>query len=205
MPPKADAVKGKEAQEQEALVKKQAEIEDLRQRVEDALSVRKEPYRVLQQFISKQKISRLTLETLPKLTSDYHKLEELDSQLAVDYTSWLSVVDEKALEDTGDNLASSKVEALFEEFGEVKDKVVELFSTLANLYPTHHKIKEYLKFLPCSSDLQHLPPLPKSSASSASGKGEAYVKSKIPKIQKTVEDGYASLQAVFAALLTKEM
>ena len=197
MPPKVSKTGDFDALEQDELVKKQAETEDLRQRVEDTLSIREEPYKVLKQFISKNKISRLTLETLQKLTSDYHKLEELDSQLAVDYTSWLSLVDEQALEDSADALASTKVEALFEEFGEVKDKVVELFTTLAKQYPEHHKVKEYLKFLP-QHDIQNLPPLPKSSASSVSGRGEAYVKAKIPKIQNSVEDAFASFESVFA-------
>ena len=203
MPPKVskageDDAKTKEALDQEEMVKRQTETEDLRQRVVDALSVREKPYKVLKQFITKNKTSRLTLETLPKLTSDYHALEELDSQLAADYTTLLSMVDEQALEDSDDDLANSKFEAYFEEFGEVKDKVVELFTSLAKQYPDHHKVKEYLKFLHHTTDLQNLPPLPKSSASSTSGRGEAYVKAKIPKIQKSVEDSYAFLQSVYA-------
>ena len=63
-------------------------------------------------FITKQKVNRLTLESLQKLTSDYHKLEELDSQLAVDYTTWIALVDEQALENAEDVLASSNVEGM---------------------------------------------------------------------------------------------
>ena len=178
--------------------KQKAEAEDLRQRIEDQFSVREQPSKTMQQFITKQKVNRLTLESLQKLTNDYHKLEELDSQLAVDYTTWLSLVDEQVLEQNDDALAGTKVEALFEEFGEVKDKAMELFTAIAEQYPDHHKVKDYLNFLPKATSLENLPPLPKSSASSVSGKGEAYVRAKIPKIQKTVKDTFASLQSVFA-------
>ena len=126
MPPKGSKTGGEggEDLEQVELAKQQAEAEDLRQRVEDHLLVREKPYKAMKVFITKQKVNRLTLESLQKLTSDYHKLEELDSQLAVDYTTWNALVDEQALEDAEDVLASSKVEGMFEEFGEVNDIVI---------------------------------------------------------------------------------
>ena len=186
-----------EAEVEQELARRQAEAADLRQAVEDTISDKSDAYNVIKQFTQRSRVNRMTLESLQKLTISYHKLEEFDSQLAADYSAWSAIVDEEALEKSSDPLAYSKVEALFEEYGEVKDKALELFEEIATQFPSNAKVKDHLSFLlkPVETDL---PPLPKSSISCASGKGEAYVKAKIPKIQKSVEDTFANLQSVFA-------
>ena len=207
MPPKPDPKKsgGDDDQErnageaaEEELAKRQAVAADLKQAVEDTISAKSEAYNVIKQFIERGRVNRMTLENLQKLTINYHKLEEFDSQLADDYSAWSALVDEQALEDSGDPFAYSKFEALFDEYGEVKDKALELFGEIATQFPNHAKVKEHLSFLQRPVDTADLPSLPKTSISSVSGKGEAYVKAKIPKIQKSVEDTLANLQAVFA-------
>ena len=136
-------------------------------------------YEAVKYFVTRR-VNRLTLESLEKHLSEYHKLDEFDSQLANEYTAWVSKVDEQELEKADDILAPTKIEALFEEYGTTKDKAVEMFTQIAQNFPAHMKVKEHLKFLTGQVSALDLP-LPSSSASSVSGKGELCVKGKIPK------------------------
>ena len=144
----------------------QAEVTRLRQTVIDLVRDRGPTYEAVKHFTTRR-VNRLTLETLEKHTCDYHKLDELDGQLAAEYANYISKVEESELETAGDMLAPSKFEALFEEYGAIKDKAVEMFNNMAQTFPDHLKVKEHLKFL--SSQVSALDlPLPASSESSSS-------------------------------------
>ena len=172
----------------------------LRQVLEETISAKSTAYEAIRQFTTRNKINRMTIDCLGSLTENYHKLEAFDSQLACDYSKFCGLVDEQALEKSDDPFAYSKIEALFEEYGSVKDKALELFGQMKSSFPTNPKVIEHLKFLTSAEVVPpqpgNLPSLPKSS-SGGSERGEEYVKAKIPKIQKTVAESYASLEALF--------
>ena len=96
------------------------DIATLRQIVEDGFKDKSATYNAVKHF-STRRVNRLVVEGLEKHTTDFLKLEELDSQLAANYAEFISKCDEEALEKAGDPLATSNVEALFEEYGAVKD------------------------------------------------------------------------------------
>ena len=200
MPPKKGGEEGGDSdlEEQEKLT---AEVERMRQSVLDIIEDRSTTYEAVKYFVSRR-VNRLTLESLEKHVSDYHKLDEFDSQLANEYTAWVSKVNEQELEAAEDILAPSKIEALFEEYGTTKDKAVEMFTQIAQNFPGHIKVKEHLKFLSVQVSALDLP-LPLSSSSSVSGKGESYVKAKIPKIQVAVDDELEALQTIFSESVEK--
>ena len=197
MPPKKSAAEeGLEDSDLEEQVRKAAEVARLRRSVMDILEDRSATYEDVKYFVTRR-VNRLTLESLEKHTSDYHKLDEFDGQLATEYTAWVSKVNEEDLETADDVLAPSKIEALFEEYGDTKDRAVEMFTQLAQNFPGHLKVKEHLKFLTSQASTQDLPPLPASSASSVSEKGESYVKAKIPKVETAVNTELLALQTTF--------
>ena len=96
MPPKKSGDQSGESEmdeqvrlEAEAL----AEVERLRQGVIDIIEDRSTTYDAVKYFVTRR-VNRLTLETLEKHTSDFHKLDEFDGQLATQYTEWVSKVNE---------------------------------------------------------------------------------------------------------------
>ena len=196
MPPKKSSDGDLEEGDLGEQAKLTAEVQRLRQSVLDIIEDRSATYEAVKYFVTRR-VNRLTLETLEKHTSDYHKLDEFDSQLATEYTAWVSKVNEDDLETAEDLLAPSKIEALFEEYGATKDKAVEMFTQIAQAFPDHIKVKEHLKFLKSEVSALLLP-LPPSSSSSVSGKGETYVKGKIPKIEAAVQAELDALQTNLA-------
>ena len=201
MPPKkiGDGLEDSDVEEQARLA---AEVERLRQSVLDIIEDRSETYEAVKYFVTRR-VNRLTLEGLEKYASDYHKLDEFDSQLSTEYTAWVSKVNEEDLETADDILAPSKIEALFEEYGVTKDKAVEMFTQIVQTFASHMKVKEHLKFLTNQVSALDLPLPPSKEGSSVSGKGESYVKAKIPKIQVAVNDELKSLQTTFAESVEK--
>ena len=122
-PTKSDTTPNNEAE-------RESQAAALRQVIEDTIAAKSSAYDVIKQFVQRNRVNRMVIDSLSNLTSNYHKLEEFDSQIATDYSSFCGLVDEKSLEDNDDPFAYSKMEALFEEYGDVKDKAIELFDKM---------------------------------------------------------------------------
>ena len=98
-------------------------------RIDDCIDNRAELLKYVESFSKKGKVSRKMLDALQEKVSDYDKLVDYDSRLAIDHDNWLVCcgVTEEQLEQESHRLRPSVIDPLFDHSGEIKDKVKELF------------------------------------------------------------------------------
>ena len=191
-----DGTLGNHVDAEDKASKPEISVDSLRKGVLDILNDREALSKAVK-FFNSRRINRLLIETLDKHVNDYYKLVEIDEQLATCYTDFASKVDDEQLEKAKDDLAPSKIEALFEEFGVVKDTAVAKFKEIVKLFPDNKKVNDHLKeYFPAPAE--GIPRPASNHSSTKSGKGEAYVTAKIKKIKKTVDDELSSLEKIFA-------
>ena len=125
---------------------------------------------------------------------------DLDIQLESLYSEWVLICGktEDELEEASDPIRPSLIEASFEESGSVLDKVDEVFKGIKAQYPDKQQVIDYLDFVD-----KPLKEQSKEQANSGgsetvtSGRGDDYVKAKLPKLKKEIETRFKSSKDKF--------
>ena len=176
-------------------------------RIDDCIDNRAELLKYVESFSKKGKVSRKMLDALQEKVSDYDKLVDYDSRLAIDHDNWLVCcgVTEEQLEQESHRLRPSVIDPLFDHSGEIKDKVKELFKTIKEQYPKEQKVIDYLDFIdvrPTTLDGIDVTRSRVGSGGSRSetvgvGRGEDYIKKKLPKLKKEIIEKFDDVQDNF--------
>ena len=142
------------------------------------------------------------------IVSLFTELKDIEREISEKYSEWLLVCgkSEAELEDADDPLKPSVMDTEIEDIGELLDKVVETFKKVKEQYPEKQEVLDYLDFLdtvPKQQDLgqklNHSPSGSVASESVALGRGEQYLKTKIPILIQEVENRFKLVKDQFDA------
>ena len=174
-----------------------------------ALKTRRvKPRKRLAAFSSVTGVSRRMVNELGVIVSLFTELKDIEREISEKYSEWLLVCgkSEAELEDADDPLKPSVMDTEIEDIGELLDKVVETFKKVKEQYPEKQEVLDYLDFLdtvPKQQDLgqklNHSPSGSVASESVALGRGEQYLKTKIPILIQEVENRFKLVKDQFDA------
>ena len=162
----------------------------------EVMVTRKGTFEYVKRFAETTVISRRVVNATGKAIEEFNKLLEYDKQLAEDYTEWLVVCGKSDEELNLENheWCPQKIDPLFEEFDRVKVASEANFKQILTDYNDHLVVQDcYRNFkIGKASSAQpgwNVPFLLETvpSGSVASGKGDEYVKRKVPEIVKELE------------------
>ena len=166
------------------------------------LKEREKPIRLLRTFASVNVVSRQMLAGVQNKVSLYTQLKDLDTKLDLLHSEWLDTCGKtvEELESQSDGLRPSVIASAFEESGSVLDLVETAFKNIKEKYPEKQVVVDFLDFI--DKPLKNLsreqsPSSQKSSVSVHSGKGEEYVRAKLPKLVEEVDSRYKKLKEKF--------
>ena len=166
------------------------------------LKEREKPIRLLRTFASVNVVSRQMLAGVQNKVSLYTQLKDLDAKLDLLHSEWLDTCGKTVedLESQNDVLRPSAIASAFEESGSVLDLVETAFKNIKEKYPEKQVVVDFLDFI--DKPLKNLsreqsPSSQKSSVSVHSGKGEEYVRAKLPKLVEEVDSRYKKLKEKF--------
>ena len=197
-----DAAALQAAAEEKARLENEArekKVKDLASSIVIGLEDREDLLKYVRPFAKKENVTRLMVDNLRKEVENYNKLDDLDTRIAENYSDWLVCCGKSSEELEGDNHAwkPSVMEPKFDTSGEIKDKVLVVFRKIKEQYPKHQKVINYLDFI----DIGPVPGFGGGGGSEGgrsetvgAGKGDEYVKRKIPRLKKEVEDRFAAVK-----------
>ena len=176
---------------------------DPKDKMNSVIVEREKVVRILKRYANTSaSVSRQMLAGLQNKVSMYYQLKESDKCLDKLHTDWLDTLTEsdiEKLETENDPLRPSLILSKFDESGEVIDNVESTFKKIKETYPDKQDVIDYLEFI--EKPLKDVPSTENShdssSTSLASGKGEEYVKAKIPKLMNEVDTRFAKIQKKF--------
>ena len=170
------------------------------------LEDRKKPLRLLNTFASCNSVSRQMLAAVQNKVTLYTAVKDLDTQLEYLYSEFLDCcgLDNEQLEAQSHELRPSLVAEKFNESGEIIDTVEAAFKLIKQSYPDKQSVIDHLDFIDigisqnrikpsCGSDVSDQD----SSISVALGKGEEYLKSKLPKLKDEVEKRFSAVKTKY--------
>ena len=174
-----------------------------RENIVALLSEREKPVRLLKSFAAVTVVTRQMLAGLQNKVSLYRQLKDLDTKLDLLHSDWLDSCGKtvEELESAEDGLRPSLISTKFEESGEILDLVEAAFRRIKEKYADKQAVIDYLDFVDKpimnksrdnSADSRE-----SSSLSVNSGKGEEYVKAKLPKLMEEVASRYSKLKEKF--------
>ena len=204
----AAAALAKQAEEEEGAARLEKErleneekieekVKDLAGRIVLGLEERKDLLKYVGAFAKKETITRMMVDNLRKEVENYNKLDDLDSKFAENYTDWLVCCGKSSdqLEQENHPWKPSDMEPMFDVSGDLKDKVLSLFKKVKEQFPNVQKVINYLDFI------DNVPVAGFDGAGSGGrsetvgvGKGDDYVKRKIPMVQKEIEEKFEAVR-----------
>ena len=159
--------------------------------------------RILKNFSNVSPISRQMLAAVQNKVTLYSQIRDLDTRLEYLYSEWLDCCGKTSeeLEEQSDPLSPSIMAVKFTESGDILDKVEEAFKGIKEKYSDKQVVIDYLDFVdhPGKSKSRDGSECSEKSASVtvALGKGEEYVRSKLPKLTTEVETRFLSMKKKF--------
>ena len=162
----------------------------------EVMVTRKSTFEYVKRFADTTVISRRVVNATSKSAEEYNKLLEYDKQLAEEYSEWLVLCgkSDAELNEENHDWSPQKVDPLFEEFDRVKLAAESNFKQILTDYSDHPVVQDCCRSLKIGEPVKD--PLPSLlSGSVASGKGDEYVKKKVPEIVKEVELRIQNLSA----------
>ena len=169
---------------------------------------RVKPKKRLLAFSSVTGVSRRMLNELGVIVSLYREVKDIEREISDKYSEWLIVCgkDETVLEDENNPLKPSVMDKEIEDMGELVDKVEEAFKLVKNQYSEKQEVIDYLDFVEAVpkqlelGGLQHQSPAGSAvSESAALGRGEQYLRTKIPILKTEIENRYGVVKEQFEA------
>ena len=158
----------------------------------------------LQVFSKITNVTRRCLANVGHLVSNYYRLKDAEAKLAKVHSRFLIYCgkSEEALESENHALKSSYADSIFDEWGEILDNCKIAFKLVKDKYPESDMVVNYLDFVDGKTVATKVEKDGSvgsfnSSESAAVGKGEDYVKKKVPKIKKEIEDRFSILSDNF--------
>ena len=162
--------------------------------------------KLLLSFSNATVVTRRMLNELGEIVTRYKELEDIEREIARKYRKWLVVCgkEQTELEQEENPLCPSIIDKEIDEAGELLDKVEEIFKLVKQKYTEKQAVIDYLDFV--ESDPKQLekdknsnasPTNSDMSQSAALGKGEEYLKTKIPILRKEVENRYKTIKEQF--------
>lgn len=160
-------------------------VKDLVGRIVLGLEERKDLLKYVGAFAKKETVTRMMVDNLRKEVENYNKLDDLDTKFADTYTDWIVCCGKSSdqLEQENHPWKPSVVEPMFDESGDLKDKVLSLFKKVKEQFPNNQKVINYLDFI----DTVRVEGFDIAGSEGRSetvgvGKGDDYVKRKIPMV-----------------------
>ena len=158
----------------------------------------------LQVFSKITNVTRRCLANVGHLVSNYYRLKDAEAKLAKVHSRFLIYCgkSEEALESENHALKSSYADSIFDEWGEILDNCKIAFKLVKDKYPESDMVVNYLDFVDGKTVATKVEKDGSvgsfnSSESAVVGKGEDYVKKKVPKIKKEIEDRFSILSDNF--------
>ena len=163
---------------------------------------REKPVRLLKTFANVTVVSRQMLAGLQNKVALYVQLKDLDTKLDLLHSEWLDScgITAEELENRNDELKPSLIVSKFEESGNVLDLVEAAFKQIKEKYSDKQAVIDYLDFIDKPLDnvnVREQSPSKSSSTSVHSGKGEEYVKAKLPKLKEEVDLKFKKIKDKF--------
>ena len=177
---------------------------ELGQAITKLLQDREKPLRILKTFSNVTTVSRQMLAGVQNKVNLHTQIKDADIQLEYLFTEWLDCCgkSEAELEEQSDPLRPSLIAAKFNESGEVLDKTDEAFKSIKEKYPAKQEVIDYLDFVDkpvkAGSSEGSLSSQKSPSVTVALGKGEEYVKAKLPKLKTEIKTRFLSVKKKFA-------
>ena len=183
--------------------------DDLAQQITQLLQDREKPLRILKTFSSVSPVTRQMLVGVQNKVSLYTKVKDMDTKLDYLYSEWLDCCDKSTeeLEGDSDPLRPSVLTSKFSESGEIIDSVEAAFKVIKDKFTDKQVVIDHLDFI------DHIPKSKSrdssvgsdkgNSVSVAFGRGEEYIKAKLPKLKKEIETRFEVVKKKFEE--TEEM
>ena len=183
--------------------------DDLAQQITQLLQDREKPLRILKTFSSVSPVTRRMLVGVQNKVSLYTKVKDMDTKLDYLYSEWLDCCDKSTeeLEGDSDPLRPSVLTSKFSESGEIIDSVEAAFKVIKDKFTDKQVVIDHLDFI------DHIPKSKSrdssvgsdkgNSVSVAFGRGEEYIKAKLPKLKKEIETRFEVVKKKFEE--TEEM
>ena len=167
------------------------------------LQDREKPLRLLKTFANVTNISRQMLAGVQSKVNLRSQIKDSDVQLECLFSEWMDCCGKspEELEEQSDPLRPSLIAAKFDESGDILDKADEAFKHIKEKYPEKQEVIDFLDFIDKpvkeraragSVESDRSP-----SVTVALGKGEEYVKAKLPKLKTEIQTRFDTLKKKF--------
>ena len=166
---------------------------------------RVKPMRILAEFSKKTVVSRKMLAGIQSTVTIFTQLKDSDARFSILHSDWLDCCgkNEEQLEEEQNPLRPSEIDPKFEASGAVLDNAEEVFKLIKQQYPSKVEVIDYLDFVdklpgPVNKGGSVLGSQSDNRSETAGlGKGEQYVKDKIPKLKSEFESRFQVVKENF--------
>ena len=165
---------------------------------------RAKPLRILNLFAKKGPVSRQMLTAVQNKVALYNEVKDLDIRLDYLHSEFLDCCGQtpEQLNEANDPLSPNKIEEKFTESGDILDRVEETFRAIKNAHPDKQVVIDHLEFLDKTENLNKtgadsIGSQESNPLSCAVGRGEEYIKGKLPKFRTDMDSKFETLKEKF--------
>ena len=171
----------------------------LKEKIIKLLEDRKKPLRILKAFGSEPAVTRQMLAGVQNKVALYNEIKDADVKLDYLHSEWLDCIDKTVdeLEVNGDPLRPSVIKKAFDESGEIMDNVEAAFKNVKKQYGDKQAVIDFLDFIDSGINAKDIVDNKSQDGSESSivlGKGEEYIKKKLPKLKTDIDGKFAAIK-----------